>query len=379
VRGWEDASCEREVRAVSALEQAPRRATDPSRGFEPAGLDALRREVRQALVLAVLAHRRLQIVEVRPRVDFDELLISVNTGLRQRTAGVRIYYRSLEDDDLRDAEQAVVGGALADLTVIQAASGNYIGLHEEAISVVGPEELIEALEGCPLVSWSAGVPAVDRRERTQLRALETEAWLESDAFSWLAVVARNKVPYGLGELQLSPDALLERASFRVLTHVLRFGGERLGEAQRGQALPDALLTLPGRPQIASLLDTKAARDGYIMSRDDQRALEEYVTTFKSSLAAGNIDLRWVVIVSSVFPGREGPRHPYHARDRALQELGVRLVYLPAAALATLALTCEEHAIAPATREKLDWPSLFDMGQIDVAVLIDRLLNREDAR
>jgi hypothetical protein len=312
-------------------------------------------------------------------VDHDELLVSVNTGLRHRTAAIRVYYRPVEDDDVAAALETLAGGTLADLTVIQAAGGTPVtGGGDIGISIVTPEEFIEALEGCPLVSWPSDVPEVDRAERTRLRNLQTEAWLESDAFSWLAIVARNKMPYGLGELQYSPDALLERATFRVLTHVLRFGGERLGEAQRGQPVPDAVLTLPGRPALGALLDAKAARDGYVMSRDDQRAMEEYVATHKPSLTGAGIDLRWLVVASSAFPGAPDGRHPYHARSRALEAAGVRLTYVPAGALAALALACEERELTPAEREGLDWPTALDSGQPDIDALLDLLPTRQEA-
>jgi hypothetical protein len=349
------------------VEPLPRRATDPSRGFEPTRLDDLPSDDRRALVLAVLAHRGIELIELRPRAGWDELLVGVNTGLRQREAVVRVHYDAIEQSDLDDATALAESGQYADVTVIHASAAAR-GQPADVVSFVGPESLVEAIEASPLVRWNDGSPSIDREERTLVRHLQQTRWVESDAFSWLPVVARNKVPYGLDVVGATPDALFERAVFRVLTHVLRFSGRRLGEAQRGAAEPDALLTLPGNPTAAALLDTKAARDGYRMARDDQRALTEYVEHYKPALAEQGISLEWVLMVSSAFPGGEGTGHPFHARAEALRTAGVQLVYLTAGDLATLAAQCEIDDVSPEERVGWDWATVLSRGQLTLDML-----------
>jgi hypothetical protein len=185
--------------------------------------------------------------------------------------------------------------------------------------------------------------------------------LDPVGIRWLPTLALNELPPEIAGLGHAPQDLLERMTFRLLTLALRFGGERLGEAQRGHRLPDAVLRWDRGK--AALLDCKAARDGYVMDADHELRFANYANALSEQLQAAGAALHYIVVVSSEFPGNVA-RHPHVARAASLRErAGVDLVYLRALDLARLALAVEASELSPAEREALGWASAFDRGLV----------------
>ena len=162
-------------------------------------------------------------------------------------------------------------------------------------------------------------------------------------------------------------------TFRLLTATFRFGGERHGEADRGERLPDSVLTWAAAADehLAALVDCKAASDGYTMSSDHLLRFVEYVEAARPVLGEAGHQLRYLVVVSSEFPGRLGERHPFHARAAELRgRAGVELAYVRAVDLARLAAVVEGRELSPLQREQLDWRSALDNGLVSAEHLED---------
>jgi hypothetical protein len=263
--------------------------------------------------------------------------------------------------------------ALSDAVLIEAAGGGAAPTGTDRVQVVPGSELVARFEESALVTWHDDRPQIDREYYSFLR--ESESFLPSlDALGlqWLPSLALNKKPPGLAHLSEVPERLFERIAFRVFTTVFRFGGSRKGERYAGKRAPDAVLRSPSESenQFSALMDCKAARDGYVMDADDERALTEYVETQKAELETSESSLKYVVIVSSSFPGSAGDRHPYHGRAAKFTEQGVKLVYLRAADLVRIAIAVEQADMQPSERELIDWGRIFDHGLVPADVVSD---------
>ena len=174
---------------------------------------------------------------------------------------------------------------------------------------------------------------------------------------WLTTLALNRIPPELFGTGQSADRLFERIAFRVMTTVFRFGGRRLGEASRGERVPDSILTEPACPsEWSAFLDCKAAGGGYTMSAADERAQVEYVAERRDLAEADGHRLTHVLILSSHFAG------DFARRAEALAAQGVTLCYLRAADLVRLALEIEAAEEPPAVREAIPWTQIMDAGQ-----------------
>jgi hypothetical protein len=188
----------------------------------------------------------------------------------------------------------------------------------------------------------------------------------------------NEIPAELAAHDVPPQDLLERVAFRLLTATFRFGGERHGEAARGERVPDSVVTWPaGAPlRLAALVDCKAAADGYRMDSDQVLRFEGYVREARQPLEERGFDLRYLIVLSSDFPGRYGRRHPFHGRARELRNtVGIELVYLRAVDVARFAVRLEAQELDPAAREALDWPTALENGLVN-ADHLDAMLGGE---
>jgi hypothetical protein len=101
----------------------------------------------------------------------------------------------------------------------------------------------------------------------------------------------------------------------------------------------------------------------------------YADALRDELERDDHELRYMLIVSSAFPGSAGAGHPFHQRASALRErTGLQLVYLRAEELARIAGRIGALGLSPTAREALDWTGVFDRALIETDDL-DAMLAR----
>jgi hypothetical protein len=309
-----------------------------------------------------------RVIEFNRPAAYDELVLEVAPLWRRQRIRVRIATRIATQDDLIRLSARVDEGGDSDGVFI-AAHGIADGVTTpRRLMLVTPEELVARLERSPLIMWQERRPTAAYERITALRGLRKDAaLLDPVGIRWLPVLALNEVPVELSAQDSPPQDLLERVAFRLLTSVFRFSGERHGEAARGQRLADSVITsrAPGQPW-AALVDCKASADGYVMTADHLLRFEEYVTRARPPLEQEGFDLRYLVVLSSDFPGHAGERHPYYGRARELEDrAAIHLVYLRAVHLARFATSIEGSEMPPNSREALSWTKALDRGLVSV--------------
>jgi hypothetical protein len=305
------------------------------------------------------------------RADHVDLHLVVSPLGRRQRARVRVLDRQAERRDVEDVGEVRAAEALADAVLICPAGGD-VPPSDDRVRVVDAAELEGMLRASALIAWEDGIPhAVAERYATLAETQATASAHDPIGLRWLTTLALNRVPPELAGTGQSADRLLERIVFRLLTTVFRFGGQRLGEAWRGERVPDAVLTEPGCPsEWAVFLDCKAAGDGYTMISSEERAQVEYVRDRRDLAEADGHRLTHTVIVSSDFAG------DFDRRAAALAKHEVKLCYLRAGDLVRLALAIETAEEPPAVREAFPWTRVFDLGRPEWADLEQAL---EDAR
>jgi hypothetical protein len=340
--------------------------TQPIRRFDSSDLASLPRDERRKLFQVLLTENGVEVIEYSGPAAYDELVVATRPLWRRRTIRVRIAADQVGQGDVdrladrvRDASDSE-GLMLAPLGV----EGN-VAVPSQ-LSVVGPDNLIKRLERTPLVGWTDDTPfpAYDRLDALYHLG-SGAALLDPVGIRWLPVLALNEIPQELSSHGATPQDLLERLAFRMLTSVFRFGGARHGEAARGQLLPDSVITWPERnpSRVAALVDCKAASHGYAMSSDHVLRFSGYVEKARPALEAQGYELRYFVVLSSSFPG-SGAGHPFHGRAAELKKtVGVELVYLQAIDLSGLAVSVVASEIEVAAREGLGWVAAFEHGLV----------------
>jgi hypothetical protein len=344
-----------------------RRATQPQRQFRPDELAGTPRAQRRKLCHVLLTETGSRVVEYHNPAAYDELLLEVLPLWRQRRVRVRIAARAVEQNDVDRLAERVRQAGDADGLLI-APLGVAEGVTAPArVAIVEPEELITRLERSAQIVWPDRLPTPAYDRVGTLRRLESDAaLLDPVGIRWLPTLALNELPVELFSQRVSPQDLLERMAFRLLTATFRFGGERHGEAARGERLPDSTLTWPAAAEerLAALVDCKAASEGYTMSSDHLLRFVGYVEAARPEFEAAGYDLRYLVVVSSDFSGRTDDRHPFHGRAAELRERArVELSYVRAVDLARLAAIIEGRELSPLQREQLDWRTALDHGLV----------------
>lgn len=307
----------------------------------------------------------------QPRANHVDLHLVVSPLGRPQRARVRVLSKDVEQRDVDDLVAVRSAEALADAVLICPRSLT-VPASDDHVRVVGAGELEGMLRASALIAWEDGIPrAVAERYAALAETQATASAHDPIGLRWLTTLALNRVPPELTSTGQSADRLLERITFRLLTTVFRFGGQRLGEAWRGERVPDAVLTEPGCPsEWAAFLDCKAAGDGYTMIASEERAQVEYVKDRRELAEADGHRLTHTVILSSDFAGN------FDLRATALAKHGVQLCYLRAVDLVRLALAVETAEEPPAVREAFPWTRIFDIGRPEWADLEQAL---DDAR
>jgi hypothetical protein len=99
----------------------------------------------------------------------------------------------------------------------------------------------------------------------------------------------------------------------------------------------------------------------------------YWDALSEALADEGRLIRYLLIVSSNFPGAEGERHPFYGRaDEIREKTGLGLVYLTASDLAWASAQVESRDLSLDARRSIDWPAVFDRGIVrsgDIAAAV----------
>jgi hypothetical protein len=330
-------------------------------------LGELPRAQRRQLCQILFTEMGARVIEFNSPAGYDELVLETPLLWRARHVRVRIATRPVVQRDVERLAARMAQAGDADGLLIAP-----LGIADDAVvpatmRLITADELIARIERSPSIAWVDGRPAPAYERADALRALEREAaFVDPVGFRWLPVLALNECPRELLATSASPQDLFERVAFRVLTQTFRFGGKRYGEAARGKRLADSVITWTagGTGRAAALLDCKAAASGYTMEADHVLRFERYVTDARERLAEADIDLRFIVVLSSLFSGAAGRRHPFHGRARELRErASVALAYVRAIDLARLAVRVEAAEVEPAVREAVDWTDVFSRGLV----------------
>jgi hypothetical protein len=358
-----------------------RRSTQPQRHFGPEQLSETPREDLRKLCQVLLTETGSRVVEYYNPAAHDELVLETLPLWRPRRIRVRIAARPVEQGDVDRLAERVAEAGDADGILI-APLGVADGVTIPArVDLVGPEALIARLERSALIAWPERRPTPAYDRVGALRRLEGDAaLLDPVGIRWLPILALNELPVELFSQNVPPQDLLERMAFRLLTATFRFGGERHGEAARGERLADSTITWPAgaNEPLAALIDCKAASDGYTMTSDHLLRFKGYVEAARPILEGTGHHLRYLVVVSSDFPGRPGDRHPFHGRaDELREKAGVELAYGRAIDLARFAAVVEGRELSPLRREQLDWRTALDHGLV-TAEHLEAMASEEEA-
>ena len=332
------------------------------------GVDELRKLERwdlRKLCHGLLLADAAVVNDYRVTAEMDEFTV-VTPGLwHMHSVLVRIYHRLIHDEDLDEARNyAAITGAIEALV---------LPVHgmEEVASPIGPgltvmsaEEFVERIISSALVRWDDDRPslAIDRLDL--MLQLSCTSMVDPVGIEGLPSLALNELPPALAEYGFRPQDLLERKSFRLLTATFRFGGLRYGESARGRRLPDAVLHWPDGSPTSALFDSKAASSGYRMESDHFLRFVNYWETIAPQLEEEGRELRYLIVLSSFFPGRDGERHPYwHRAEQLSDKTGLTLVYVTASDLAWAAARLETAEAPLKARHEFHWNEVLDKGLV----------------
>lgn len=339
-----------------------RGATNPPRGLTAQALVALDHDQIRLMVTGLLAESGITVSDLSRRADHDELILTIAPGWRPREGRARILYRPVLERDLSEFAKLAAQTALSEAILFEVSdSGSRSFSVPDGVQFVQTADLIERLEDSAAIKWDGTEPKIDRHLLAPLRAVdEASAWVDELGIRSIPILARNKMPPWWTSVATAPDELFERLTFRILTHVFRFGGIDLGATSRMERQPDAILESPagGSAPFSAILDCKASRDGWSMGADDETRLANYVTAHRGELVCP--DEPFLLIVSSAFSS--GTTAYEGRRDAVSDRCRARLVYWQASHLTSAALAVEKSGMAPADREQLPWEAYFAQGR-----------------
>jgi hypothetical protein len=342
------------------------RVTAPDRQFDADDLAALAAEQRRKLFQVLLTESGALVDQVYRAGDHDELVLTQTPGWREQRVRARIYYREVTPADMEALLTTVQAEGDAEGLLI-ATEGVARNVQERPpVGLLEPSELIRRLERSVLVAWPNRQPEPAYERIETLRDLQAQGALDPVGLRWLPVLSYNELPADYPDPAAKPEDVFEQMAFRLLTHVFRFSGERHGEAERGARLPDAHLRWPdyAAEDYAALLDCKASADGYRMSSDHVLRFVGYVDALRSRIEGEGYELRYLIILSSAFPGDSGPRGAFAGRHGEIQERArVHLAYVRAPDLARAAARVQAADLSPAVRDAISWSSILDAGLV----------------
>jgi hypothetical protein len=232
--------------------------------------------------------------------------------------------------------------------------------------VMGPGDFVSLLRTSYAIAWVDGTPRPRRDDYIAARR-RAERLQEHDhvGLAWLPQLSRFRLPWQLRSSTTPADEWFERIVFQLATTTFRLGGVRLGTAQRGQRVGDALLW---RGDDAVLIDCKAAHDGYRLNVDDERRLVEYAQQPYPEYGITHRP-RCVVLVSSAFPVFDSQPHRFAERRRRFTDVGSDLACIRADDLVDAALELAQHAGDTRAIDTLDWCRILAEGMVTRESLI----------
>lgn len=338
-----------------------RGATNPPRGLTTSELTKMPREEVRLLVTALLIERGQRVIDRSARGDHEELVVSVVPGWRTREGRVRIAFRQVTQEDLREFSKLAAQGDSSEAILIEVSDETVPLRTPKSIQLVRAPELIARLEDSAVVAWTGTTPKADREALRGIRAVDREsAAIDVLGIRALPILARNKLPPEFERETTPPDEIFEELGYRILTGIFRFRGERLGVGQRGERVPDALIESPhDSPEpFSAVVDFKSSRDGFQMDADDETRLCGYVDSQRDKLNHPNDP--FVIVISSGFPGRSD-RYP-NRKDAIARRCCGRLVYLRVEHLVTAAVKLEADSAPTLVRERLPWNAYLSAGR-----------------
>lgn len=343
-----------------------RPVTRAQRNFGAQELATLDRNELRRLCHALLLSQGVTVGGFRSFPDYDEFVVSSEYLWATRRTVVRIYESEVDSSAVCDLRSLLVDDDASDGLIV-CPKGSAPGIVPSAnVAVLGPNELAAQIERSPLAEWVDGKPSLaGSRLDAALTLPEAASLVDPAGIGWLPALALNELPIGLDHTDLQPQDVLEQKAFRILTSLLRFGGQRYGEARRGERLPDAVLWWQTGTGSAAMLDCKAASGGYQMAADHLLRFEKYHELLSPELAGAGRSFSYLVILSSHFPGTAG-RHSFFGRQEELEErTGMKLVYMRASDLAWFAYDLEARGVQPDVRDAMPWSEVFDRGVVEL--------------
>ncbi len=347
-----------------------RPVTRAHRGFGTDELRRLEREDLRKLCHGLLLAEAAVVNDYRLTAEMDEFTVTVPSLWHMHRVLMRIYHRPIGNEDLDDARAfAATTGAIEALVLAAHGIKEGTSLVGPGLTIMSAGEFVDRITSSALVRWEADQPslAIDRLDL--MLHLSRTALVDPVGIEWLPSLALNELPPALTEYGIEPQDLLERKSFRLLTATFRFGGDRYGEAFRGKRLPDAVLHWPDGSPTSALLDCKAASSGYRMDADHLLRFINYWDTLAPQLDKDGRDLRYLIVLSSFFPGQQGDRHPYWNRAEEIEDkTGLHLAYITASDLAWAAARLESHEAPLKARQEIDWNGVLGSGLVEAGDL-----------
>ncbi len=344
--------------------EAARPVTRARRQFGVDELHSIDRDEVRKLCHGLLLGEGAAIENARRLADFDEFTASTAGLWRRRRAIVRIFHRAIEPSDVADAEAFVEAVGADEAMLLSTLPLGDSVVSTSVVALISADETAARIIASPLATWGADGPSVAVSRLELLLQLESAKLLDPVGLQWLPSVAFNELPSALLDEGIEPQDVLEQKTFRVLTACFRFRGERFGEARRGERLPDAVIEWPDGSACSALVDCKAAANGYTMDADHLLRFENYWQTLEPVMTEKGCPLRYLIIVSSHFPGRAGPNHPFAGRAESVMErTGLQLCYVTATDLAWSAAMLEEEDASIDQRERIDWHEVLVHGMV----------------
>ncbi|MEV1170740.1 hypothetical protein [Nonomuraea sp. NPDC049784] len=335
-------------------------------GVQPEVLATLTTQEFRRLCSVVAIEHGLSIVTAVPRGDHEDLILKRRIFLTTREVLMRILFVPAETRHLDELQKDAGRGGYADyLLVAPQVVDQALLENDHTLDTVRLARLLSS--SALVVPNTVGAPDVDRRGYRLVAQLADATVQDRLGLLWLPILAKNRLPIELSEAG-TPEDLFEKFFFRLATTVFDFQGERFGTAKRGKRVGDAIL-VNHDASVVILADCKAAAAGYVMDVDDERRLVEYARN-PQPYQGQAMKVRYVLVISSSFPGTDGHRHPFYTRRSRFHDVGSDLAYLRVEDFLAAALHLLE--IAPDnthTARQIDWAFALKDGIVGQESLI----------
>lgn len=345
---------------MTTVGQASGKSLSQTRGFTSAGFQSLALPARDLLLRTLLVESGHAVLATTPRGTSVDVLVSVDVLMQARTMLIRLTDQGANVSDLTDlADDAERAGCDGYLMVGRTDDDPVLATGPHYLS---PNAIVELIEQSALVTWHSGVPQADfSRYEAHCLALSSMKQLDPCGLLWVRTLSLNKLPLELHGSTPTAAMWFETVIFRIATRLLGLRGWQLGAGAAGKREPDAYFACGG---TATLLDTKAARDGFVMDAKEELKLLSYMRK-KRRWHGAEIEPNRMVIVSSSF----GTTLQYQNRATAFASEGWTLSYVTADAVLELASRLAAHERGSEIAHVLDWNAILDAGEVEADICL----------